>query len=238
MRTSGSRETDLELMRLHVAALFTHDAMGRMRRANEPGGAVAPVFFLGRTAVGNEWRFRHDVGDDLLSELATLCVNEPVGDHMTLPPYGSTPYSDVLAQYGPIQNLWTGPAYHFPGELPTAVDTALVTVENADVLRPHFEDWLGDIPHCQPFMALVQDGRAVSICCSVRITTDVHEAGVETSPDFRGRGYAGEVVASWANAVRRIGPIPLYSTSWENGASRAVAERLGLVRYGTDFHIT
>ena len=225
-------------MRMHVEALFTHDTRGRMRHVNEPGGAVAPLFFLGLTAGGNEWRFRHDVSDALLKELEALCLNEAVGDDMTLPPHGSTPYVDVLAQDAPIQNLWTGPAYHFPDELPTAGETVLVTVENVDVLRPHFEDWLEDVSDCQPFMALLQDGRAVSICCSVRITAEVHEAGVETPQDFRGRGYARQVVASWANAVFRIGPIPLYSTSWENAASRAVAEKLGLVRYGADLHIT
>ncbi|ETX02310.1 MAG: hypothetical protein ETSY1_04010 [Candidatus Entotheonella factor] len=50
-----------ELMQIHVEALFTYDAMGHLYRVNEPGGAVAPRFFLGRTAAGHEWRFRHDV---------------------------------------------------------------------------------------------------------------------------------------------------------------------------------
>jgi hypothetical protein len=34
--------------------------------------------------------------------------------------------------------------------------------------------------------------------------------------------------------VRRENRIPLYSTSWDNAASRGVARRLGLVLYGAD----
>jgi hypothetical protein len=52
-----------ELMRLHVEALFTHDANGQLLRGNEPSGAEAPRFFLGRTADGPLIRFRHDVDE-------------------------------------------------------------------------------------------------------------------------------------------------------------------------------
>jgi len=31
---------------------------------------------------------------------------------------------------------------------------------------------------------------------------------------------------------------PVYSTSWENAASQAVARKLGLTMYAADFHIT
>jgi len=48
------------MVRLHVRALFTHDVRGRLSRVNEPNGAVAPMFFLGRTVDGNEWRFGAD----------------------------------------------------------------------------------------------------------------------------------------------------------------------------------
>ena len=42
--------------------------------------------------------------------------------------------------------------------------------------------------------------------------------------------------AAWAQAVRTQGGIPLYSTSWDNRASRAVAHNLGLSLYGEDLH--
>jgi RimJ/RimL family protein N-acetyltransferase len=109
---------------------------------------------------------------------------------------------------------------------------------NADVLRPNFEDWLGDVGVCQPFVACLHDGAAVSLCCSVRETAQAHEAGVETAPAFRRRGSATHVVAAWADAVRGMDRIPLYSTSWKNTASQRVANKLGLIRFGNDLHIT
>ena len=81
------------------------------------------------------------------------------------------------------------------------------------------------------------DGRAVSVCASVRETPHYHEAGVETLEDHRGHGYAADVAAAWASELISSKLIPLYSTSWENIASRSVAKKLGLRMYGVDFHI-
>jgi predicted GNAT family acetyltransferase len=85
--------------------------------------------------------------------------------------------------------------------------------------------------------ASLHDGMAVSVCCSVRVTDRAHEAGVETHPEFRGRGHATRAVAEWAAAVWQLRCVPLYSTSWENASSRALARRLGLVQFGADLHI-
>lgn len=96
---------------------------------------------------------------------------------------------------------------------------------------------VAEVADWQPFIAVVEDGRVVSVCRSVRITPAAHEAGVETLPEFRGKGYARDVVAGWVHAVRSLGSIPLYSTSWENTASQAVARKLQVVPYGADFHV-
>jgi predicted GNAT family acetyltransferase len=61
---------------------------------------------------------------------------------------------------------------------------------------------------------------------------------VETLPRSRGRGHAANAVAAWANAVRKTGAVPLYSTSWDNVASQSVAAKLGLSPFGADFHVT
>jgi predicted GNAT family acetyltransferase len=105
------------------------------------------------------------------------------------------------------------------------------------MLQNGFEKLVEELPAWQPFVALVEKNRVVSVCRSVRITPEAHEAGVETLPDFRGNGYAKDVVTEWARIVRAAGAIPLYSTAWENNASQAVARKLRLKCYGTDFNI-
>ena len=87
-------------------------------------------------------------------------------------------------------------------------------------------------------IAAIVNGSAVAVCASVRTISSAHEAGVETAPSFRGHGYASAVVAEWANMVRARGAEPLFSTSWQNTASRALARSLGLRQFGADLHIT
>ncbi|HJR33851.1 MAG TPA: GNAT family N-acetyltransferase [Gemmatimonadales bacterium] len=225
-------------MRIHVEALFTRDSAGRLLRVNEPDGNPAPRFFLGRTPEGNEWRFRADLPGHLVAALETACRDENPGPELLVPPYGAKRYEALLAPSAPIVHRWAGPAFCFVGELPPPVAAIPVTEANLDLLRPHLEDWCPDALLRQPALMVLDEGRAVSLCCSVRQSPLAHEAGVETAPAFRGRGYATRAATAWAVAVRRLGRLPLYSTSWQNAASRALAGRLGLERYGTDLHFT
>ncbi|HEX9937746.1 MAG TPA: GNAT family N-acetyltransferase [Longimicrobium sp.] len=235
----GGRPTDRELMRMHVETLFTHDAAGRLLRVNEPDGRRAPIFFLGRVVDGGRLlRTRHDVDDALAREIEAVCRAEPAGDEFLEPSWGSEPYEDLLARVERSYPVWSGPVYHFPRELPVAGNTMLVTEENAHVLSPHLEGWLDDVGPRQPMAVALAGGEAVSISGSVRAGAEAHEAGVETACAFRGRGHAAQAVAAWAAIVRAMGRIPLYSTSWCNEESQALARKLGLRRYGSTLHIT
>jgi hypothetical protein len=228
----------MELMRVHVEVLFTHDPDRRLLRVNEPGDKPAPRFFLGRTASGNIWWFRRDVGDTLRRELEAAGLAEPPGEEFLQSPYGATMYEEALARDAPIERRWAGPAFRFSDALPPSPATVAVTAENADLLRPHLEAWLEDVVRCQPMRVTVIDGQGVAICCSGRTSNRAHEAAVETARAFREQGYATQAVSAWARAVRSEGRLPLYSTSWENTASLSLARRLGLVRFGSDLHFT
>ncbi len=121
---------------------------------------------------------------------------------------------------------------------PSPPEVIQISPNNTHLLSSEFA-WLGDELNVRtPVVAMVVDGASVSVCFSARSTRDASEAGVETLPEHRGRRYAGAVTAAWAARVRQQGRIPLYSTSWTNQASRRVADRLGLIQYATDFHIT
>lgn len=228
-------------MGAHVRALFTHDEGSRLLFVNEPGGAAgaAPRLFVGRTRAGNVWRFRADLPESLIRELDSLCADEPTpGDGFNEPPRHVEEYVRLLEKHAPVEGVSAGPAYHFTENVATPGRTVELTEADEEMLRGGFEKLTGELPAWRPFVALVGGGRAVSVCRSVRITHEAHEAGVETLPDFRGRGYAEVVTAAWARRVRVVGAIPLYSTSWENKASQAVARKLRLKCYGADFEIT
>jgi RimJ/RimL family protein N-acetyltransferase len=224
-----------DLMRLHVEALYTCDAAGRLLTVNDVGAAPAPRFFLGCTPNGNALWFRHDVDAALANDLQRLCESQPTGIEIV----DADAFIARLSRDEPVRKTWTGPAYHFPATLAsTHTDVVRVTADNATLLSPYLEDWLGDVTTCAPMAAALADGKAVSVCASVRITPHAHEAGVDTNRDFRQRGHATRAVNAWARAVRELDRVPLYSTSWNNTASRALAKRLGLIQFGSDLHIT
>jgi RimJ/RimL family protein N-acetyltransferase len=213
-------------MRLHVEALYRHDARGRIASSNEWRPAPAPRFHLGRTSEGLVRRFRTDLPDALCAELEALAADESA-------------LARALAAHAPVERVWTGPAYALPAHATPVAHASVVAIDasNADLLRGGFEAWLDDVPHRRPFLAVLDGGRAVALCASVRISAAAHEAGVETLPAFRGRGYAVAAVAAWAEAVRRAGALPLYSTSSDNLASRRVAAKLAAREIGSDFHV-
>jgi RimJ/RimL family protein N-acetyltransferase len=230
---------DRELLAAHVRALFTHDARSRLLCVNEPGGGpVAPRLFLGRTRQCNLWRFRADLPEVLVEELEALCKDEPAGGELRSPPRHTAAYLRLLEAHAPVREMEAGPAYHFAEYPEPSRPSLALTERDAGMLNGGFEELIAELSDWQPFLALLDAERVVSVCRSVRITHEAHEAGVETLPDFRGRGYATDVVAGWARLVRSLGAVPLYSTSWENAASQAVARKLRLVQYGADFHIT
>jgi RimJ/RimL family protein N-acetyltransferase len=227
-----------ELMRLHVETLFTMDGAGRLVAVNVPSGAPAPRFFMGRTRLGTVWSRRHDLATEVVAELESLVATMPPSLDVEDPlePAVSAPFTDLLATGSPL-DIWAGPAYCFPPSRESADLAVRVTLENRAMLERYLPAWLPEVADGVPMTAVVEHGAAVALCSSVRIGARAHEAGVETHPDFRGRGFAAPVVAAWADAVRELDRIPLYSTSWGNAASRAVARKLGLIQYGSDLEI-
>lgn len=230
----------LELMDLHLDALFTRDADGRLRSINEPDGLDAPRFWMGRTPLGNRWRMRYDLAAPLAAELERLSAGEPVTAEFEPAPRMREPIMALLAGYAPIVDEYRGPAYILPDDLAQNDDAVIVTSATASVLERWF-GWLvqcaGDAA-CGPVAAVLDGGDAVAVCHCARITPRACEAGVETVEGYRGHGYAPQAVTAWAAAVRQTGRLPLYSTWWDNLASRAVARRLGMLQYGEDWSIT
>jgi GNAT superfamily N-acetyltransferase len=208
------RLTEGQLLKMHADALWEHDGDGRM--------------------IGvNQWD--NDVSGGLAMKLASLGAEETLTTTQTELPRHYGEYLRLLGEQAEIESIEAGPAFLVPEVAEVSRDAITVSEENGFVLEGGLAAWLPDVPHRQPMVALVDGVRAVSVCCSVRITPVAHEAGVETLASHRGRGLGRTMVATWARAVRSIGALPLYSTSWDNLASRGLARSLGMSMYGVDF---
>lgn len=233
--------SDLELAGMQADALYVHDSNNRLLRVNEPDpDGFPPRFFMARTTAGNLWRMRCDLPADLAAELERVAAGEPVVNDLSElaePPRRLAEYTELLEQHAPPSSTDSGPAYYLP-ELAPPVGTVTITPDNLPLLDGYFPYTRSRHAELGPVVARVVDGAAVAVCFSARITSQVAEAGVYTVEPYRGRGYAVEVVRGWAANIRATGRLPLYSTSWENAASQAVAAKLGAVLYGSDFSMT
>ncbi|MCM2998222.1 GNAT family N-acetyltransferase [Paenibacillus cellulositrophicus] len=234
----NNRPSARDLMEYHAEAMFTHDRSGRLHLVNEPwpGSDPAPRLFLGRTTEGGSvWRFRHDVSDRLVKQLESWFAEEAAVVDFQDRPKHEKDYWNLLQG----ERMTMGPCYYIENETrQPSVDVQRITPENVRQLAREGFEWLADeINFAQPCVAVVQEGRAVSVCRSVRIGARAHEAGLETLEEFRGRGYAAAATAGWAEAVRELGCIPLYSTSSDNLSSQHVAGKMGLSFYGVNFSI-
>jgi len=131
-----------------------------------------------------------------------------------------------------------GPSLTFPDAV--ALASGVVVVEDERLLAHNFQGWVpGEIAAGRsPVLAVVEDGYPVSVCFCARRSDVAAEAGLETAEAFRGRGLAQRVTAAWALAIRATGRVPLYTTSWTNDASLAVARKLGLIAYACHWDIS
>jgi hypothetical protein len=232
-RTSGSCVGP----KLHLETLFDFDVEGRITSTREPGGEPGPLFSLVRGRSGCAWAMGLDVTDEVAVELDRLARQEPPGVRFDEAPVHARRYVELLSASGRQVGVSFGPAFEFP-ELGSGAGD-IVLVDDERLLGRHFSGWaVGEIAAGRsPVVAAVEDGWPVSICFCARSSDEAAEAGLETAAAFRGRGLGPRVTAAWARAVRASGRIPLYSTSWGNAASLAVARKLGLVAYASGWSV-
>lgn len=231
--------SNLELIDIHARALFLHDGRDRLVAVNTIEGLPTPRLYLGRTPEGNIWRYRHDLAPGLVAELEAILAVEPVTADLEGRAVTFELLAAALERSAPVRQVWEGLAWVVPEVIVSDPERQSIPVTPELEIHEARHRWLVDeLAHWQPRVVLMLDGRVVSYCHSARTSPVAAEAGVETMPEYRGRGYGAAVVAAWARAVRAQGRIPLYSTSWENHASRALARKLGLRLYGAGLRFT
>ena len=209
--------------RLNLETLFVLDESHRIVSTREPGATVGPLLCLIRSETQCAWACHASVPEHLEARLNRLAAEEPPALDFRAPPLHADLYAELLG--GRVES---GPAYLFPESVPQAKDA--VAVADLSVLERHFHGWRpGELAERSPVMAIMDREHAVSVCFCARKSDDAAEAGVETANGYRARGLASRVTAAWAAAIRASGRTPIYSTSWTNTSSQAVARRLGLL---------
>lgn len=221
---------------LHLRTGLVLDARGRIVSTREPGPAVGPQFSLIRGAASCAWAVHADVAEPIARELGRLASEEtPLPAHdLRQPPRHAAAYRALLGEL----TLVAGPMFAVPDELPDTSAFELFVVDRLELLTRHFRGWnAAELPERAPIVAIVKDGYPVSVCFCARGSDEAAAAGVETAAAFRGRGFAPVVTAAWARSIRATGRLPLYSTSWDNAASLAVARKLGLVPSASSWNL-
>ena len=225
---------------LYESTHFVLDSANRIVSTREPHPQLGPLFSLVRGFTRVAWRVHISVPAPVAAELERSARDErpsedarsvPVhaGRYLALPSEGA---ADATSRTRGLA-IHHGPAFEFPPSIRPPSD--VVEIADERLLQRNFRGWLsGEIAAGRgPAIAALANGVPVSVCFCARRSEIAAEAGVETAAPFRGRGLAARVVAAWALAVRASGLVPLYSTSWTNAASLAVARKLGLIAYAS-----
>jgi hypothetical protein len=204
----------------------------RIATSSEPNVRSAPFFMLIRGTSNVAWAVRNDVSGEIAYELDRLAGEEPPVSDFHAPPLHADRYLSLAGG-----QIVSGPAFTFPDEIASPTDFTLI--DRLDLLERNFRGWIAaEIPWRSPIVAVMDAGYPVSVCfCASRNSAPAVEAGLETAAACRGRGLAARVTTAWACAIRASGRIPLYSTAWSNAASLAVARKLGLVQYASDWSL-
>lgn len=236
----GDAPRDAIWLEQHAHVLFDTDEQGRITRLNEPDPETeAPLVFLARGHASSLVLFRADAPPHVCSAFATAVAElEPWSGRQSgdqaLDPFRHAVRAwrgDARASHGPAFRFGEAWAANGPNE------TVVIDKANARLLEPNFPYTRSVLGDRAPVVAIVRDGVIVSACYSARRRGDAAEAGVDTIEPYRGQGLAVAVVAAWAEAARRAGLTPLYSTSWDNRASLRVAAKLGLEAYAETLSI-
>ena len=232
---------DGQFLTSRTEALFRTDADGDLLQTNGLDRHASPALFLTVGVKATIVRFRAGFPKD---------VRERVEEHLrrkldrswALTGIPASLIDELRVLVSGVSRVLAenhGPLFAFADGVPDVPEARLIEPGDFSLVQDLFPQATPEaVEALQPFLAMVEGGRAVSTCFSARGSALVHEAGVDTMRQFRRRQLGRRVCAAWANAVRRSRAIPVYSTSFDNHASLALARGAGLIPLGVDLHFT
>lgn len=230
---------DQILIRRRIELRFRLNPQGRLVGENlpeDPHDRTAPRLYACLGADRLVYAFRHDVPDERV-EHATAAL-EALADALFESPQQIADAGAAIAHaWGDAPVLKSGPVFRIPRGLPQDEAIVLIDTSNRAALARSFPHTHEHLHALAPCAARLVAGHAVAICRTVRRSRFALEAGVDTIPEHRGRGYGAAVVAAWAERAWQDGQVPCYSTEWSNEASLALARRLDMMSIGAEFAI-
>jgi GNAT superfamily N-acetyltransferase len=169
--------------------------------------------------VGFDVYFRHDVPSPIREQIRVLTPERAFHDREAV--------KAVLAVHSPCPEVGVWQAYTCPDTLTPGQFPGAIRLEEAH--RALIERYQVEMDVTRrAIYAVIQDGRIVSTCLSVREHEQAGECYVYTVEPYRGRGFGKQVTAAWAYHLRQQGKIAFYSHALDNPASQAIARGLGL----------
>lgn len=193
---------------------------------------------------GNLGVIRDDVPDAVARQLETFLAQEPPLVTVDMTPRYMEEYLGLLGGTANLGLLWV-----FPGPLVRKDGVHLVwsgSNEGDDLLR-RFDQLvspgLADVGFHEssdmwaPWCIAVVDGKIVSVAETVRTGAEGAEVGVDTDPNYRGRGLGAAATAGWSRHPELADRTLFYSTDRDNTSSRRLTERLHLRFIGSTFGV-
>ena len=247
--SSAATADDLRLLEVDIDTLFVISPSGRIVRQNDPDRSPgARVFFVG-CPFGNFVRVRYDVDDRIADKILEVAAKEPPWRDPDVTPRCTAQLVELLSDAPPstpAQSL----IYRLPNDISYAHRATIVRGDSAEgrailarlanrgmpgyMVAAGFKT-IADF--WEPWCVALDAGEIASMCFAARLGAKGAEAGVYTFPQYRSRGLAAAVTASWSSMPALNDRALFYSTASSNRSSQRVAARLGLPRIGASFSI-
>lgn len=229
--TAGDSLSDIEMLRLHVAAGWGVRVPELSPDAELLPGGSTPSWALYVAEVrGNRWRIWRR-GVDPAQRDALLARAHAALDLPADAPAAPGVAREVALRMSAAPALDPASASQV-ARLVVPEDRALV-----EAFEPGESAYYLDEPAHFPVFGAFAGNRLVSVAHSSRRTDAACELGVDTLPDARRAGYGLAVTVLWARAVAAEGLIPIYSALATNTASLALAAAAGYRPFARAAHV-
>jgi hypothetical protein len=163
---------------------------------------------------------RDDLPEAVAAKLQALPAGRLFAEHQTV--------RALLTEDAPCEKLWLGTSYVIR-DVPRGSDqSAAVRLDGGHQGAIDISSL--EVPDVsRRTLAVIDDGRVVSFCTSVREDEHAAEAWVITAARYRHRGLAQAVVRAWARSVLADGKIAFYSHERGDAAAQMLATTLRLM---------